>query len=196
MEEIFGTEYRLILAASAGALAVLLIVSLAWRRWRVVNSAEGKLRRAANDVMSNLVIPDVDDSEIILEYVLLTARGVIILDVRDVSGHVFGSDAMEEWTVLSEQERFTFSNPQHGLYDRIAAVRRLLPDIPVDGYVAFTSRGEFSKGQPSQVVMLESLVDELVKEKTTLPPDSIEPYLEQWNRLRDEAAGPQSVHTV
>ena len=35
---------------------------------------------------------------------------------------------MQDWTVISDRQRYTFSNPQPGLYDRMAAVKRLLPD--------------------------------------------------------------------
>ena len=38
-------------------------------------------------------------------------------------GAVFGGDQMIEWTVIGKKRRFTFANPQHALYDRMAAVR-------------------------------------------------------------------------
>ena len=195
MDWLLGLENRVVWSATAGAFALVLIVTLAWYRWRAINSAKGRLTRAANDIMINFLLPDGDGSEIHMEYALLTPRGVIIIEVRDVEGHIFGSDAMEEWTVLSNQERFTFSNPLHGLYDRMAAVRRLLPDVPVEGYVAFTSRGEFSKGQPSQVVMLDKFVEDIGNEKENTPAESVEQFSPQWNRLREEAvefqAGPR-----
>ena len=57
-----------------------------------------------------------------IDYLLLTRQGVIVLDVRDVAGHVFGSEPMQEWTVLGRKRRFTFANPLPQLYDRMAAV--------------------------------------------------------------------------
>ncbi len=46
------------------------------------------------------------------------------LEVKDIDGAVFGSDKMSDWTVIAAKRRYTFPNPQHALYDRIAAVRQ------------------------------------------------------------------------
>ena len=164
MDYLLDPENRNLLSIICGALAVILIAALLGWRWRVANSVAGRFRRAAKDVMMNIVVPDGEDGEILFDYLLLTPRGVVVVDVRDVIGHVFGSDAMEEWTVLSDQERFTFANPQYKLYDRMAALKRILPERPVEGFVAFSSRGKFTKGQPSSVVMLDELIEGLNSE--------------------------------
>jgi len=38
---------------------------------------------------------------------------------------------MSDWTVMGRGRRFTFDNPQPALYDRIAAVKALVGDVPV-----------------------------------------------------------------
>ena len=53
---------------------------------------------------------------------------------------------MAEWTVMDGAQRFTFTNPQSALYDRIAAVKAVAGDVPVEGRVVFTRRGKFPKG--------------------------------------------------
>jgi len=156
-------------------------------RLRARGSIDRKLRKAANDILMNFLVPDGIGSEIHVQYALLTSRGVIIMDIRDVRGHVFGSDAMEEWTVLADQRLFTFSNPQHALFDRMAAVKRLLPDVPVEGFVVFTNRAEFSKGQPTHVRIMDGLLEELQIEKKELPVDALDEYRSQWDQLCEEA---------
>ena len=47
---------------------------------------------------------------------------------------------MTEWTVMHRALRYTFPNPQTGLYDRIAAVRALAPELPIEGHAVFTGR--------------------------------------------------------
>jgi hypothetical protein len=191
MDVILNPDNRMLWSIMCAALALVLVITLVGLRWRANNSVEGRLRRVADDLLQDILIPDGDDSEIHVEYALLTPRGVVIVDVRDVIGKIFGSDAMEDWTVLSDQRRFTFSNPQHGLYDRLAAIKRLLPDVPVQGYVAFTQRGKFTKGRPTQVVMLDQLIEELHKEKKSTSAGSVEAFYPQWNRLREEAVSTQ-----
>ena len=101
--------------------------------------------------LKNALIPDGNGGHIHLQYALLTRRGILILDIKDVEGHVFGSEGMQDWTVLANDRRYTFANPQPGLWDRLAAVKRLTPEVPVTGYVAFGAKARFSKGQPRSV---------------------------------------------
>ena len=84
------------------------------------------------------------------------------------------------------QRRFTFSNPQDGLYDRIAAVKRIATDVPVEGYVAFTDSATFSKGYPQHVVQLSELLLELEAEnaQATAIPDAFRP---SWDLLHAAA---------
>ena len=188
MDDLISPDNLKIALSVGGALVVCLLIIWAAFRLRARRNVDRKLRKAANDILTNFLVPDGIDREIHVQYALLTARGVIIIDVRDVNGHVFGSDAMEEWTVLSDRRRFTFSNPQHALFDRMAAVKRLLPDVPVEGFVAFTNRAQFGKGQPTHVRIFDQLVEELRNEKNEMPADALDDYQTQWMRLREVAA--------
>jgi len=135
--------------------------------------------------MADIVIPDGDEGQIHVEYALLTSKGIVIIDVKDVSGHIFGSDAMDNWTVLAKQRRFTFVNPQYALYDRIAAIKRLVTDVPVTGYVAFKDGGDFSKGQPSKVISLERLIEQLGAKKQAIRTELEETWMLEWAQLRE-----------
>jgi hypothetical protein len=193
MNDLLSPEIlRLGLMIGGGLSLCLLIIWIVYRI-RARKSVERKLRKAANDILVDFLIPDGGESEIHVQYALLTSRGAVIVDVRDVKGHVFGSDAMEEWTVLADRQRFTFSNPQHALFDRMAAVKRLLPDVPVEGYVVFTNRADFTKGQPTHVRILDRLLEELQKEKEDMPAKFLEDFQPQWDQLRTVAVIDQSL---
>jgi hypothetical protein len=86
----------------------------------------------------------------------------VVVDWRDLPGLIYGSEQMEEWTVMDKMQRFTFPNPLGPLLDRMAAVRLIAGEgVPVDGRVVFTDRGSFPKGHPRQVTRLASLATEL-----------------------------------
>ena len=189
MPQFIPTTWFPILVGGVGTL--LLIALWIWLRRRRAGTVEQQLRGASFDLLANFLIPDGNDGEILVEYALLTPRGVMILEVKDVEGHVFGSDAMQDWTVISNKRRYTFTNPQAGLYDRIAAVKRLLPEIPVKGFIAFSSRAEFSKGRPAGVIILEDLLDELRREERRLGGGLIDAFRPHWDRLRHEAVTAQ-----
>ena len=175
---------------------VILILFWVFYRRRTGRSIDSRLQRVSYDLLKQFIIPDGDDGEIHVEYALLTGRGVVVLDIEEVEGVVFGSDAMEDWTVMSDRRRFTFGNPQHALFDRMAAVKRLLPDVPVTGFVAFTSKAKFSKGQPSNVIDINRLVDELLAEIGDHHAEQMELYELQWDRLRTEAVAAQVGHLL
>ena len=183
--------------ALAGTVALLLIALVALGiRHRRRGSVERRLRSVSTDVLTNFLIPDGEGGEIHVEFALLTSHGVLVLEVRDVDGHVFGSDTMQDWTVISKNRRFTFSNPQPPLYDRVAAVKRLLPELPVTGYLAFSESAKFSKGRPTNVVMLDQFIDELRRAARNSRTGKIELFQPPWDRLRHEAVTAQFGHLM
>jgi uncharacterized protein YjeT (DUF2065 family) len=171
-----------------GALALVIVLGglgiMLWMRLRRrQRNIERRLHDASSAILKNALIPDGNGGDIHLQYALLTGRGILILDIKDVEGHVFGSEGMQDWTVLSNDRRYTFANPQPGLWDRLAAVRRLTPEIPVTGYVAFGAKAHFPKGQPRSVIMLEALLQNLERESQSGQSVPLEGFPLQWQQL-------------
>src|SRR2546430_17591500 len=104
-----------------------------------------------------MLVPDGMGGGFHVDFLLLTARGILVIDLRDVHGIIFGGDQMAEWTVMDGPRRFTFTNPQSSLYDRIAAVKAVAGEVPVEGRIVFTRRGKFPKGLPKWTLMEDSL---------------------------------------
>lgn len=183
------SDAQLIYSGLGVAAALLILIIIIWR-WRAGRSLQKRLEQCGVELLSNILIPNGEGGEIHVEYVLLTRTGVVVIEIRDVEGNVFGSDSMQDWTVISDKRRFTFSNPQPALYDRLAAVRRLIAEIPVTGFIAFTQRAEFTKGRPTNVILLDELLDELqaeIKDSTA----STDSFFAEWTKLRDEAVTTQ-----
>jgi hypothetical protein len=120
-----------------------------------------------------------------VDFLLLTLRGVVVIDLRDVTGNIFGGDQMAEWTVMDGPRRFTFTNPQSALYDRIAAVKAVAGDVPVEGRIVFTRRGRFPKGLPKWTLMLDGLRAEFPTTEFMAPTESAARFREGWQRLKD-----------
>jgi len=170
-----------------GAAAVILIITLALlMRKRKSAEHSARFKRVSKAFLAHFLIPDGEGGEIHIEYALLAPRGIVVVDVKEVAGNIFGSDSMQDWAVITGKRRFTFSNPQPGLFDRTAAVKRLLPDVPVVGYIAFTDHGTFNKGTPTHVIGLEELLAELKTEhnQKNAAPDA---YWPAWEQLRSTA---------
>lgn len=169
-------------------LVILLLVWLVYRR----STAKGlTLSNVLNDIayerVDGLVIPNVDEGEIQIDHLLLTAQGLVIIDIKEVHGAVFGSDKMQDWTVISNDRRFTFTNPQPALFDRIAAVRHIVRQVPVAGRILFLDGAEFTKGVPGLVSTLQQLHDEFGDTDKSAAKIKIEAFRQHWEALNARA---------
>jgi hypothetical protein len=132
----------------------------------------------------NVLVPDGMGNSMHVDYLLLTSRGAVVIDLRNVRGNIFGGDQMTEWTVMNGASRSTFHNPQHALYDRVAAVRAIVGDMPVEGRVLFTRRGRFPKGLPRWTLMVDSLRAEFPPVDSEASHSWVGRYQEAWQTLR------------
>ncbi len=147
----------------AGMIAVLVAgvyVLARYRAFRAERRLVAAVNRVGYETLMNVMVPDGMDGHFHVDFLLLTQRGILIVDLRRVGGNIFGGDQMSEWAVMTRNRRFSFANPQQALYDRLAAVRMLAGDAPVEGRIVFTNRARFPKGMPKYVLMLESLAAE------------------------------------
>jgi hypothetical protein len=170
-------------------LVALLLALLAvyQRRYRKARRLKKVFNSIGYDRVDELVIPNADGGEIQIDHLLLTAEGLLIVDIKDVDGAVFGSDKMQDWTVIADEHRFTFSNPQHALYDRIAAVRQIVRQVPVTGRVLFLDDAEFKKGVPGLVCTLDSMLTEFSEADRAVGKSKIEAFIPHWDLIRDKA---------
>jgi hypothetical protein len=170
----------------AGVVGLLLLWF--WYRRRVAaNRLPQVLKEIGYDRLDGLVVPNGDDGEIQIDFLLLTSQGLLILHIKDVKGTVFGSDKMQDWTVISEDGRFTFANPQPALYDRVAAVRQIVRQVPVEGRVLFTDGAEFTKGTPSMVCGLDELLAEFGESDKAAAQRKIEAFKPHWELILKNA---------
>ena len=190
MDEFFaGGQYQWVTLLAA---VVLLLLLWLWIRRR---GGGNRLQKVMNDIshdrIDDLLIPNGDEGEIQIDHLLLTSRGLLIVDIKDVVGTVFGSNKMQEWTVISQDRRFTFANPQPALYDRIAAVRHIVRQVPVAGRVVFLDGAEFTKGVPELVASIDDLEAEFGETDKSVATVKVEAFKPHWDLIRKEALGTQ-----
>jgi hypothetical protein len=130
------------------------------RRRRDRRAIDNVIGSVAFDMLRNVLLPTGTGEQIHVNYLLLTQRGLLVADLYDVPGMIFAGEKMEQWSVLGPKKHFMFTNPIPMLYDRVACVRQLAGDVPVQGRIVFTMRGEFPKGRPEHVLRLDALQDD------------------------------------
>ncbi|HEU4590299.1 MAG TPA: nuclease-related domain-containing protein [Steroidobacteraceae bacterium] len=171
-----------------GAAAVALLGFFGGRAWMLRRRDARRVARltsGAADFLRNVLVPDGNGGDYHLDFVLLTSRGVVIIDMRDMVGNVFGGDQMTDWTLMDGPRRRTFANPQSGLYDRIASVKAIANDLPVEGRIVFTRRAKFPKGLPRFTVMLESVAAEFPRLGAAELDVAVSKYRPGWQRIKE-----------
>lgn len=175
------------LGAAILLLAVLGFFGLrAYQRRARRKSLLARLERVALAAAHQVLVPDGMGGFIHIDHILLTPRGILVLDTRRVAGLIFGGDQMSDWTVMGRGHRYTFDNPQPALYDRIAAVKSVVGDAPVEveGRLLFSNVGKFTKGIPKWVVMLDGIEVEFpVVDRGSAAVAADDPLQDAWNRL-------------
>jgi hypothetical protein len=174
-----------LLIVAAAALGFLLFWAWRWyRQYRARKVLHAAVTTGCADHLVDSLVPDGMGGSFHVDFLLLTLRGVVVIDLRDVKGNIFGGDQMAEWTVMDGARRFTFTNPQSALYDRIAAVKALAGEVPVEGRIVFTRRGQFPKGLPKWTLMLDALRAEFPAADFESPADTMGRFREGWQSLR------------
>lgn len=167
------------------AIVVVLAAALLYRRW--AHSMPVRIDRAlkaiSHDRLNDVFFPDGMGGYIHIDALLLTNRGLLVVDIKDVPGTLFGADKMDEWVVMDGKRRHGFRNPVHALHDRVATVRQHAGDVHVEGYVVFTDHGRFTKGIPSETVMLSDLVEAVGPAGDDYP----QAFAEIWRHLENLA---------
>jgi hypothetical protein len=153
------------------------------RARRAIDNVIGSV---AYDLLKNVLLPAGPGELVHLNYLLLTQRGLLVVDLFDLPGMIFAGEKMENWSVFGPKRHYTLPNPLPMLYDRIAAVRALAGDVRVDGRIVFSMRGEFPKGRPATVMRLDDLQDVYpVVEKS--PGGVAAAFAPVWERIKSAA---------
>ena len=188
MDALTTPENQLIALLVGAIVLVSALVSIwrVYRRRRARSRLNAAITAVGLDALQDVLVPDGMGGSLHVDFVLLTTRCVLVVDLRDVAGNIFGGDQMTEWTVMAGAKRSTFHNPQGAMYDRVAAVKQLSAELPVEGRLLFTRRGKFPKGLPRWTMMVESL-------RTEFPPADpqsrevlLNRYRDSWDAIRSQ----------
>jgi len=173
------------IVGGAGALVVL-VGLLGWLLWRRRGGPE--LRQAIEAVaierLEHVLVPDGMGGQIQVEHLLLTGQGLVVIDAKSFAGTIFASERMAEWTVIGKQGRFTFPNPLGTLYDRVAALKQLVRDVPVAGHVLFAGGADFSKGRPRDVLSATELVERYRRPEKEDLERLLVAFAPHWDRVK------------
>ena len=133
------------------------------------------------DFVQNVAIPDGLEGFIFFDYMVLTPTGILVVDVQNYNGYIFGGETINEWTQMIGRKSYKFRNPLPGNQNHVLSVKEHAGDVPVQGRIVFTSMGEFPKGIPKGVSTTGSLKEDV---SFSVVGNAVpEIYQKTWNEL-------------
>ncbi|WP_297810898.1 nuclease-related domain-containing protein [uncultured Methylophaga sp.] len=114
-----------------------------------------------HDEVRGVVIPDGIGGLLEIDRLVLTEHGLLIIESYPISGHLFGSEQIDQWTQILEGRSFKFANPIRHIHNAKYALQILAPKLPVHCRIVFTADSDFPKGRPEVVSTLSSLEQDL-----------------------------------
>lgn len=188
------------------AIALLLLVCAAWYSWRYHRKTRHQryvksvIESLGLRVIHDVVLPDGLDGLVFIDYLLLVPGGAIVLDVENSKGHLFGGKSIDQWSQVINNHTYKFPNPLYANQTKCQAVMWNVSNLceqnqdedanwqtsewNTHGWVVFSNAGDFPKGIPSQVSMIDTLADNLepLIRDADKTPESIRKI---WHRLHD-----------
>lgn len=181
LSQVFGDHSTWLLSGFLFGLLPVLIWAVRRRRSKI--GLKELVEAVGVERVSDVLVSDGMGGEIHIQHLVLTGRGLVVLDVKTISGTVFASDQMDEWTVMTSTDRISIQNPQRALHDRISALRLLVPNVPVFGHVLFLEGGDFSKGRPKDVILADELLARYRKPQKDDLESIVGAFFPHWERV-------------
>ncbi len=148
------------------ALVVVLISIIFFIISRVRKNADirGISQTIASISMSSIKdisMLDEIDGYVMIDYCIMTPKGILVILMQNYPGNLFGGDSIDSWTQVYQHRSYQFDNPLRHRQKCLHAMQEYIPGVPVVAQVVFTNVGNFPKGKPSHVSMLNDLKDDL-----------------------------------
>lgn len=138
-------------------------------RVSAVNHGEALVRRAllqrfsgeGYHLLNNLTLP-IADGTTQIDHVLVSTRGIFIIEVKHYSGWIFANEKSPKWTQVIFKVKNSFQNPLRQNYLHFKTVEKVLDFLPpeiIRSIVVFTGTAEFKTKRPEGVLLLDELND-------------------------------------
>jgi len=172
----------LILAVSAILVSYSLLLVYRWivkdRYLRKVNKT---VKKISCDFFKDISLDLGGEQYAFFDYLLLSRKGIVALEIKNFSGHIYAAPGINEWTQIIERKSYKFTNPFFDLEQKIDLLKQIVPEQDISGMILFAEQADFPKGRPDNVVRINELIGRFGKACSA---DAASPYLSGWNHLK------------
>ncbi|HSO11214.1 MAG TPA: nuclease-related domain-containing protein, partial [Anaerolineales bacterium] len=82
-------------------------------------------------LLNNVTIP-FQDGTTQIDQILISTKGVFVIEVKHYSGWIFGNEKSNQWTQTIYHVKNTFQNPIHQNFRHVKAIQQILDFLPKD----------------------------------------------------------------
>jgi len=136
------------------------------------------LAKRSPDVLHDFILPGAYGGLAKIDHAILTAGGILCIQTKHCNGIVFGGEDEAQWTNVDGVHRRRFLNPVIQNEGRTRALRKVVPDVPVENLVIFTGSVEFTAAPPKNVIHVDKL--ESFVAKHVFGPSKVEDWHAVW----------------
>jgi hypothetical protein len=103
--------------------------------------------------LKNVTLMLSDGSTTQIDHIIVAPYGIFVVETKNMSGWIFGSEHQKEWTQQIFKNKFRFQNPLHQNYRHIKALEEVLglPSSTFVSVIVFVGDCEFKTPMPSNV---------------------------------------------
>lgn len=181
-------------------VALLIIIGAVWyarvqiNKSRHLRHIHKVLESLGVKYLRDIVLPDGLEGAVFIDYLLLVPDGVVVLDINYAEGHLFGGISVDQWSQVINNRTYKFNNPLYSNQTKCQAVLwnvknnlgedKVSDDWQAHGWIAFSNAGNFPKGIPENVSMIDELKDNLEKSLALSAPVNTNNQ-NIWDKLHD-----------
>ena len=175
------THYKLIIL-----IVVIAVTGIVFYKFYQNNRFRLKTKkcigRISYDFVHNVTLDNGVDQYAQFDYIALTQNGVVVIDVKNYSGHIFGAEKIDEWTQIINKKSYKFDNPFFDIEHKLELLKDINKDINITGLILFTDEADFPKGCPDNVISLKDLKTRFAAvKKRDVPAIS----LKMWEQIKN-----------
>ena len=172
------------IAIIALALAIIAIVNrkriqISWREWRM----QRILNRIGSEQIRDLVCADGLDGYYRIDRLALIEDAILLISYKPFGGNIFCAERISEWTQVIGQKSFKFQNPLFEIENQLTALRLLIGNAPLRGYLFFNHSALFPKGHPDSVLNPDNVPQAFLRDHCGKPNAEIQAA---WDLLKSQ----------
>ena len=182
-------ESDMIAIAIVIALAIILWINrkrigILFREWRI----QKNLIQIGAEQIRNMTCEDGLEGFYKLDRLALTNDCILLITYKAYGGNIYCAENISEWTQVVGQKSFKFENPLFELENQLTALRLIMGNVPLRGYLYFNHSAEFPKGHPDSVLHPDNIPEPILNQNCTRPRADVQAAWDQLKQLQQEAS--------